>query len=274
MVHHCNILADISNLSHIQRLQWVSFLCRVKEADRVLSVYDFLRTNNFVLHRKRVLNDFYKFRLKPIAVPPPGLISDFRRLINNPELADVQFRVEGREVYAHKAILTIRSDYFRVMLCGGMRESGTLLSPEAPIELPNVSFLVFCKVLEFLYTDTVRDVSLETGIHLLIASEQFMLDRLKALCEDFIRRDINVENVITILVASHRHNASGLKDIALEFILRHLNDPTIMSGLSELKAEPDLLLEIIRSPVFVAMQEFNFASTVTVGTGAEWDARR
>ena len=68
-------------------------------------------------------------------------------------------------------------------------------------------------------TTVIRDVSLDIGIQLLIAGEQFMLDRLKAVCEDYIRKDINEDTVIGILVASHRHNASGLKDIALEFIL-------------------------------------------------------
>ena len=72
------------------------------------------------------------------------------------------------------------------------------------------------------------------------------MDRLKAICEDLIRRDIHVETVVSILVASHRHHASGLKEIAFEFILRHLNNSVVMSCLAELKAEPDLLLEIIR----------------------------
>jgi hypothetical protein len=196
-----------------------------------------------------VLNDFYKFRLKTIGVPPPALVNDFRKLINNADLADVCFLVEGKEVYAHRAVLAIRSEYFRVMLCGGMRESMSgqgVASPSTPIELPDVSIAVFLKVLEFLYTDTAQDVSLETGVHLLIASELFMLDRLKAICEDLIRRDINVDNVVGILVASHRHNAVALKDIALDFILLHLNDPTIQCALSDLRVEPDLLLEIIK----------------------------
>lgn len=215
-----------------------------------------------------VLNDFFRFRLKPIGVPPPALIHDLQRLINNPELADVQFIVEGQHIFAHKAIIAIRSEYFRVMLCGGMRESMLIDSHDScistdneqrptkeqlsgssssAIDLPDVSHSVFLKVLEFLYTDSVsRDASLEVGIHLLIASEQFMLDRLKAICEDLIRRHINTETAVSILVASHRHNANGLKEITFEFILQNLNNPTVMGCLSDLKAEPDLLLEIIR----------------------------
>jgi hypothetical protein len=84
------------------------------------------------------------------------------------------------------------------------------------------------------------------GIHLMIASEQFMLDRLKSLCEDVIRRDLDLDNCIGILVASHRHHASNLKEIALEYILRNLSHATIRNGLDNLKPEPDLLVEILQ----------------------------
>jgi BTB/POZ domain len=198
-------------------------------------------------------------------MPPPSLVSDFRRLINNAELADVTFVVESKIVHAHRAVLACRSEYFRVMLLGGMKESrisdtDTVESNDAgqnsPIELQDVSHTVFLqvretrekarkqyfvskdriltrnKVLEYLYTDAVSNMSLDSGIHLMIASERFMLDRLKSLCEDAIRRDIDVDNCIEILVASHSHRAGNLKEIALDFIMQHLGNPKIQNGLS------------------------------------------
>lgn len=269
-----------------------------------------------------VLNDFYKFRLNPFSVPPTSLVKDLSRLLSHPELADVCFRVEGRLVYANKAILAIRSEYFRVMLCGGMRESqmeprrlqrspsvsrmdmdgGSPTEDSAfqhddddmspgglrEIDLPDVSYSVFTKVLEYFYTDSVQDISLELGIQLLIASERFMLDRLKSLCEDVIRRDVDVNNVLDILVAAHRHHASCLKDMALDFVLLNLNDPIIMTGLSELRQEPDLLLEIIKRNAgnqFVPPSSGSSARVISspmvngnesgpFGQGAEWTARR
>jgi BTB/POZ domain len=212
-----------------------------------------------------VLNDFHRFRLKPVGMPPPSLVSDFRRLINNAELADISFVVEGKIVHAHRAVLACRSEYFRVMLLGGMKESrmtdiDTVEANDAgqnsPIELQDVSHTVFfqvcetrgkvgkqywasdnriltrSKVLEYLYTDAVSSMSLDSGIHLMIASERFMLDRLKSLCEDAIRRDIDVDNCIEILVASHSHRAGNLKEIALDFIMQHLGNPKIQNGLS------------------------------------------
>lgn len=251
-----------------------------------------------------VLNDFYKFRLKPVSVPPPALVTDMYRLMNQPELSDVTFLVEGKEVHANRAILAVRSEYFRVMLySGGMRESlaarssamcdaaaggdgegGTgeaLAGGRIPIELKDVSHPVFLKVMEYLYTDTVRDIGLEVGIHLLIMSERFMLDRLKALCEDSIRRDVNPENVIGIFIASHRHNAVGLKDIALEFILKNLNHPSIIMGLSDLKSEPDLLVEIIKRNTSIQGSSPSHQRDSSLqhpagpfGSGSEWSGTR
>jgi leucine-zipper-like transcriptional regulator 1 len=216
-----------------------------------------------------VLNDFHRFRLKPVGMPPPSLVSDFRRLINSAELADVNFVVEGKIVHAHRAVLACRSEYFRVMLLGGMKESRMAemdmveandAGQNSPIELQDVSHTIFLqvceargkvrkqywasddriltrsKVLEYLYTDAVSNMSLDSGIHLMIASERFMLDRLKSLCEDAIRRDIDVDNCIEILVASHSHRAGNLKEIALDFIMQHLGNPKIQNGLSVSRA--------------------------------------
>jgi hypothetical protein len=180
-----------------------------------------------------VLNDFYKFRLKAVSIPPSALVNDMKRLMMREEMADVSFLVEGKVVHANRAILAVRSEYFDVMLYGGMRESRRDEEGEAkPIELLDVSHAVFLKVIEYLYTDNVSELTWDLSVPLLIASEQFMLDRLKALCEDHIRKDLTVDNVIGVLIASHRHNAVGLKDIALEFILRNLHDTAVVTGLS------------------------------------------
>jgi hypothetical protein len=126
---------------------------------------------------------------------------------------------------------------------GHMKESAA----NVPIELSDVSHTVFLKILEFLYTDTVSDVSLDLGIHLMVTSELFMLDRLKGICEDIIRNEINVDNVVNILIASHQHNAFQLKEITLEYMLRNLSHKKIQAGLKkDLREEPDLLIEIIQ----------------------------
>lgn len=191
-----------------------------------------------------VMNDMYKCRLQPICVPQSSLVDDFRRLLNDSNTSDVCFLVENREIYAHRAVLAVRSQYFQAMLFNGhMCESS---NGHIPIEISDTSYATFMKVLEFLYTDTVSDVSPELGIHIMIASELFLLDRLKAICEDIIRNEINLYNATSILLTSYQHNATGLKEIALEFILQNLSDKQIQDSLNDLKSEPDLLIDIIK----------------------------
>ena len=191
-----------------------------------------------------VMNDMYKCRLRPICVPQSSLVDDFRRLLNDSDTADVCFMVENKEVYAHRAILAVRSQYFHAMLFNGHMCEST--NDQKPIEIPEMSYQTFMKVIEFLYTDTVSDISPELGIQVMIASEQFLLNRLKAICENIIRNEINLENVTNILLASHQHHASGLKEIALEYILRNLSKKSIQESLNDLKSEPDLLVDIIK----------------------------
>lgn len=193
---------------------------------------------------RSVMNDMYKCRLQPICVPPSSFVADLRRLLHDTNTSDVCFLVEGREIHAHRAILAVRSEYFQTMLFNGhMRESS---DEHIPIEIPEMSHRTFSKVLEYLYTDSVGYVSPELGVQLLIASERFMLDRLKAICEDIIRNSINLENATNILSASHHYNATGLKEIALEFILQNISKNTMRDSLNDLKGEPDLLVDIVR----------------------------
>ena len=204
--------------------------------------------NNFYIfsgyNGTSVMNDMYQCRLQPICVPESSLIQDFRRLLKDSNTSDVCFLVENKEIYAHKAVLAVRSQYFQAMLFNGFMSESS--DGRTPIKISDVSYGTFSKVLEFLYTDAVGDVSLEHAIQILIASEFFGLDRLKAICEDIIRNEINMNNATSILLTSHRYNAVGLKEIALEYIWRNLGKKMMQVGLDDLKSEPDLLVDIIK----------------------------
>lgn len=63
------------------------------------------------------------------------------------------FIVEGREVHAIKSFLAGRSEHFRAMLFGGMRENS-----ERKIVLHDISYEIFSIIMEFLYTDQVGDI--------------------------------------------------------------------------------------------------------------------
>merc|ERR1719197_1323998 len=161
-----------------------------------------------------VLNDFYELRFEPVSIPPSNLVDDLRKLINNPVFADVTFLVENQPVYATRAHLAARSEHFRALFYGGMREASS--SPDEQIVLPDIAHPVFLLLLEYIYTDQVGDIGSQLAVQLLIAAERFLLDRLKALCEDIIRKSICIDNVVNIMMTAKMHRADGLKDICID----------------------------------------------------------
>ncbi|CAN0167678.1 unnamed protein product, partial [Hapterophycus canaliculatus] len=104
-------------------------------------------------------------------------MSDIRSLLNDQDLSDVTFVVEGSPVYAHKArkgaLLAARCPHFRAMFTSGMRESH-----EQEVVIPHVRLPIFKILLEYIYADSV-DVSLEDAVELFIAADLYTLDRLK-----------------------------------------------------------------------------------------------
>tara|TARA_B110000008_G_C16584588_1_gene409776 strand:- start:89 stop:589 length:501 start_codon:yes stop_codon:yes gene_type:complete len=162
--------------------------------------------------------------------------------MNNEHLSDVTFIVDDKPVYASRIHLAVRSEHFRALLFGGLKES---TGGNSEIAISDVSYPVFVKIIEFLYTDNVTDISPDIAVPLLMAAERYLLGRLKGLCEDSIRKSITCDNVISLFMASHRHRAAGLKEICLDFIIDNLETVKKSRGFHDLKDEPDLLMEII-----------------------------
>jgi N-acetylneuraminic acid mutarotase len=130
-----------------------------------------------------VLDDLFEMPFWAVPVEPPRLSGDLARLLDSPQLCDVTFLVEGVQVHAVRALLAARSEHFRALLFGGMRESKVRRACEmgdadggageqaglqflrqqrqreleldhpAVIELPEVQLDMFRCLLQFLYTD-------------------------------------------------------------------------------------------------------------------------
>ncbi len=124
-----------------------------------------------------VLNDFYEFKIAPISIPASSLSSDLKQLVNNPAMSDIQFLVEGKTIYASKLHLAARSDHFKAMLNSGMKESTAASSSSSslstiggssgavtPIEVLDVTYEVFEKVIEYIYTDSIEGTSPELAV--------------------------------------------------------------------------------------------------------------
>ena len=133
-------------------------------------------------------------------------------------LADVVFRVEGKPVYSYKALLSVRSRYFRSMFQSGMKESASTAKPtEIPIQ--EVDYESFRALIVYLTTDqlTVDSNDCNKLCQLLVVSNQFNEDKLKEHCERLLVLQIQEDNVNEMVQIAERHEARILRDAALRF---------------------------------------------------------
>jgi len=112
--------------------------------------------------------------------------------------------VQGKEFYAHKNILYARSEHFKAMLSGGMRES-----KESVATLSNISSDVFLQLLHFIYTGTCL-ITPDNVLELFITSDRFILPDLKAKCEGFLSKVISIQNVDAIMATANQLQADVL----------------------------------------------------------------
>jgi hypothetical protein len=155
-----------------------------------------------------------------------SMLQDLQSLsTDDSHLADVKFVVEEKPIYAHKRLLSVRSQYFNRMFSSGMKESLQSSSSITEISIPDTDYQSFKTLIVYLTTDqlTVDPKDYKSVCNLLTVSDQFMVDRLKMHCERVLERHIGVENVFELAHVSDHCKAEHLKDATLKFFAQHID---------------------------------------------------
>jgi hypothetical protein len=143
----------------------------------------------------------------------------FRSLLETGNHSDLTFIVgeEKFEIYAHRAVLSARSQYFHAMLRedNRMKESseGIVRTAHEPKE--------FRRMLEFLYTNNVLELATapaEDVVSLMLLANEYMLDDLFKLCAKFAAQHISFENIGRLFLLSAGHSGSVLREACSEFV--------------------------------------------------------
>lgn len=167
-----------------------------------------------------------------------GFLYDLKEMLNDEEYSDVTFVVEGRPVYALRAVLAKRCEHFAAMFRSGMREC----AEGARIPIPALTHAVFLLILEYLYTDAVK-VELEHAVELYLASDLYQLEALRDMCCVVVRRSIGPENAAYLLQTAHEAHCQVMKDIAMEYIVANFDIISKSEGIKSVSH--GLLLEIL-----------------------------
>lgn len=195
---------------------------------------------------------------------------DVGALYLSEEYADVTIVVQGQKFHSHKLILAARSEYFRALLFGGMKES---LQQE--IELKAPSLPAFKGLLKYIYTGRMslaneRD---EVILEILALAHLYGFVDLEAAISDYLREILSIKNVCSIIDSALLYQLEFLTKVCLEYMDKHALD--VMNHESFLRLSAAALSEMISRDSFFASEiDIFLAVKRWVNTNPEADAEK
>lgn len=149
-------------------------------------------------------------------LPPPRIDPKF---VNNPELSDVQFRVEGRIFYAHKLALITASPRFQSMLNSKFCEG----SPPV-LQINDIRYEIFHLVMTYLYNGGLgkMEVDARDVLELMAAANFFQLPGLLKHCERLCANLVDLDNIVSYYIHAKVYSALELLEFCEGFLLQNL----------------------------------------------------
>jgi len=163
-------------------------------------------------------------RLAPKVLPTVKhpLEEDYGKLLDDTDLADVTFAVDGQRFPAHRCVLAARSPYFSGLFksCKGMSEGGGSAAVQ-DIMIEEVSAGAFRALQRFLYTNDLPEEE-DCGEGLEVGEMARVADRFQALalyehCVQKFREGLKVGNVVARLVQAHDIGLAVLEEAGMSF---------------------------------------------------------
>jgi len=133
--------------------------------------------------------------------------------LNSSNFSDVSFVVEDKIFYAHRVILQHRSTRFHALFHAGLKETkgDKILIQDVPYEM-------FQKLMEFIYSESTAISADNSAVDLLLAANQYQLERLQELCEHHIDKFLDTENAAGLLELTDRLHCTQLRGSCLYFL--------------------------------------------------------
>ena len=134
------------------------------------------------------------------------------KLLANNSLTDVILNIKGKELEAHKVILTTMSPVFEMMFNEGYTEYR-----DSYVKVEEIDSDVFEEFLRFLYSGQVEHLD-EMCFDLFAAADKYDVQPQREICIQHIGKIISVDNAVDILAFADGYGAENLKLQAQKFI--------------------------------------------------------
>ncbi|XP_032574611.1 ankyrin repeat and BTB/POZ domain-containing protein 2 isoform X2 [Drosophila sechellia] len=142
------------------------------------------------------------------------------KFVNNPELSDVTFRVEGKIFYGHKIVLVTASPRFQSMLSSKLSEG----SSTPTVQINDIRYHIFQLVMQFLYCGGCSSLDVAHGdvLELMAAASFFQLEGLLRYTEARCSEMVDVDNVVAMYIHAKVYNANRLLEFCQCFLLQNM----------------------------------------------------
>lgn len=141
------------------------------------------------------------------------------KYVNNPELSDVTFRVEGKIFYAHKIVLVTASSRLRAMLTSKLCENG-----RPTVQINDIRYHIFQIVMQYLYQGGCQTLEATNDdiLELMAAANFFQLDGLLNYCESKCASILALDNIVSMYIHARVYNALQLLEYCQGFLLQNM----------------------------------------------------
>ncbi|XP_052549088.1 ankyrin repeat and BTB/POZ domain-containing protein 2 [Tympanuchus pallidicinctus] len=142
--------------------------------------------------------------------------------LNNKEMSDVTFLVEGKLFYAHKVLLVTASNRFKTLMTNKTEHDS---HGSKTVEISDMKYNIFKMLMQYLYYGGTESMEIPTTdiLELLSAASLFQLDGLQRHCEILCAQMISMENSVSIYKYAKIHNAPELAAFCEGFFLKHMS---------------------------------------------------
>lgn len=176
------------------------------------------------------------------------LSSQSSALFRSQEFTDVTFNVDGSKIFAHRVVLAARSEYFRALLYGGMRET----NPETEIEIKDTTASAFDALLKYIYSGKIflGDYKEETILELLSLAHKYGFLALESALQGYLKSILSIRNICVIFDAAVLYQMNDLCATCLSFLDRNAVEVLSTDGFSCLTKSA--LIEVVKRDSFCA----------------------
>ncbi|XP_048401574.1 ankyrin repeat and BTB/POZ domain-containing protein 2 isoform X3 [Stegostoma tigrinum] len=190
-------------------------------------MFDILRVSkNDALNQQLASIFIYCYGNAPIpSIPelkrmPPARLDP--HILNNKEMSDLTFLVEGKPFYAHKVLLITASNRFKMLLANKTSPEN---EPCKCIEISEIKYHIFQMMMQYLYFGDTEpiNISITDVLELLSAASLFELESLQRHCEIICTQIMNLENAVIIYCYAKIHNAVELLSYTESYFLKNMN---------------------------------------------------